>query len=185
MKKDAKLDEQNDVDSFDETTDDGSQTTDSEEVVKEVVKEVEVEVNVDYRDKWLRAQADYSNLIKETTEKRSQWAAMSEWQILEEFIPVYDNFKKAFSGMPESEENSWVNWAKGIEYIKKQFADILKQHGIEEIETVDQVFDPTKHECLGEEESDDRDEGVIVREIGAGYKKGDKILQVAKVIVAK
>ena len=78
-----------------------------------VVKEVEV--NVDYKDKWMRAQADYSNLVRETAEKRSEWAAMSEWQILEEFIPVYDNFKKAFS---VKEQETWnkeqENWKKGI-----------------------------------------------------------------------
>jgi molecular chaperone GrpE len=151
------------------------------QITKEV--EVEVEVNVDFKDKWLRAQADYSNLIKETAEKRSQWASMSEWQILEEFIPVYDNFKKAFSGVPESDDKQWKNWAQGIEYIKKQFADILKAHAIEEIETVGKVFDPAQHECLDEEHAEDVEDNVIVREVGAGYKKGEKILQVAKVVV--
>ena len=38
--------------------------SDDDTNLKEI--EVEVEVNVDYKDKWLRAQADYSNLIKES-----------------------------------------------------------------------------------------------------------------------
>ncbi len=159
----------------------------SDEQVKEVIKEVEVEVevNVDYKDKWLRAQADYSNLIKETAEKRSEWAAMSEWQILEEFIPVYDNFKKAFAGVPEGEDKAWANWAKGIEYIMKQFGDVLKQHGIEEIETVGKEFDHNLHECLSEESSDEHEDGAIIREVNAGYKKGERVLKVAGVVVNK
>ena len=149
-----------------------------------VVKEVDV--NVDYKDKWMRAQADYSNLVRETAEKRSEWAAMSEWQILEEFIPVYDNFKKAFS---VKEQETWnkeqENWKKGIEYIMKQFGDVLKSHGIEEIETVGAAFDPNMHECLSEESSDEHEDGAIIREVNAGYKKGDRILKVAGVVVNK
>lgn len=137
------------------------------------------ETNVDYKEKWIRAQADYQNLQKEISAKRGEWAAMSEWQIIEEFVPVYDNFKKAFlaSGRPED------GWAKGIEYIMKQFGDVLKLHGIEEIETVEKKFDPALHEVLGEEESD-KEAGTIVREVDGGYKKGDRVLKVAKVIVA-
>lgn len=176
------------MDSADETTDDSQQTTDAEETVEPVVKEVEV--HIDYKDKWLRAQADYSNLIKETAEKRSGWVAMSEWQILEEFIPVYDNFKKAFAvEIVEDVENDqigkWKNWKQGIEYIMKQFGDVLRQHGIEEIETVGKSFDPTMHESLSKENTDQYDDGVIIREVNAGYKKGEKVLKVAGVVVCK
>ena len=143
------------------------------------------EENVDYKDQWLRAQADYANLQKETFAKRGEWATMSEWQILEEFIPVYDNFKKAFAVTIEGEDKQWESWKKGIEYIMKQFADVLKQHGIEEMETVGKAFDPTMHESVSEEMSDEYDDGVILREVDAGYKKGEKILKVARVVVNK
>ncbi|OIO20226.1 MAG: nucleotide exchange factor GrpE [Candidatus Magasanikbacteria bacterium CG1_02_41_34] len=143
------------------------------------------EMNIDYKDQWLRAQADYVNLQKETAAKRSEWATMSEWQILEEFIPVYDNFRKAFAVTIEGGDKQWESWKKGIEYIMKQFGDILKQHGIEEMETVGKSFDPTMHESVSEESSEDYDDGVIIREVDAGYKKGEKILKVARVVVNK
>jgi len=143
------------------------------------------EENVDYKDQWLRAQADYANLQKETSAKRGEWATMSEWQILEEFIPVYDNFKKAFSVTIEGSDKQWESWKQGIGYIMKQFGDILKQHGIEELETVGKVFDPSLHESVSEELSDEYDDGVILREVDAGYKKGEKVLKVARVVVNK
>ena len=143
------------------------------------------EKNIDYKDQWLRAQADYANLQKETATKRGEWASMSEWQILEEFIPVYDNFKKAFAVTIDGEDKKWESWKQGIGYIMKQFGDILKQHGIEEMETVGKSFDPTMHESVSEESSDEYDDGVIIREVDAGYKKGGKILKVARVVVNK
>lgn len=143
------------------------------------------EVNVDYKDKWLRAQADYSNLVKETAEKRSQWASMSEWQILEEFIPVYDNFKMAFRLQTSDFSPEQQKWVDGIGYIMKQFGDILKAHGIEEIETEGRAFDPNLHECMSEESSDEHEDGVIIREVSSGYKKGERVLKVAGVVVNK
>ncbi len=143
------------------------------------------EENIDYKDQWLRAQADYANLQKETATKRSEWASMSEWQILEEFIPVYDNFKKAFAVTIDGEDKKWESWKQGIGYIMKQFGDILKQHGIEEMETVGKSFDPSMHESVSEESSNEYDDGVILREVDAGYKKGGKILKVSRVVVNK
>lgn len=137
----------------------------------------------EYKAGWQRAVADYKNLQKETVERRSQLVEMSEEQILEEFIPVYDNFKKAFASQGAGEGNQ-QNWAMGIKYIMKQFGDILKAHRIEEIATVGEQFNPRWHETVGEEESD-RPHGTIVREHEGGYKRGDRIIKVAKVITAK
>ncbi len=145
------------------------------------------EENIDYKDKWLRAQADYSNLQKEISEKRSQWAEMSEWQILEEFIPVYDNFKKAFDNDQRAmiNDQKLQNWVIGVEYIKKQFSDVLASHGVEEIETIGETFDPNFHECMSEESSDEHEDGAIIREVSSGYKKGGRVLKVAGVVLNK
>lgn len=153
------------------------------ETVEEEIKEIEV--NIDYKDKWLRAQADYQNLLKETEARRAEWAQYSEQQILEEFIPVYDNFKKAFFNDQRSTINDQDGWTKGIEYIMKQFGVILKAHGVKEIKTVGEEFNPELHEAMGEEESDEFEGGRIMREVEAGYRMKGKIVKVAKVIIAK
>jgi len=128
---------------------------------------------------WQRATADYQNLKKEMGDKQQEWIAYSKQQVIEDFLPVYDNFKKAFSA-PGIEENGWT---KGIEYIMKQYGDVLNQAGIEVIETVGKAFDPGLHESVGEEESN-QTPGTIIREVDAGYKMGEKIVKVAKVIIA-
>jgi len=137
----------------------------------------------EYKTGWQRAQADYQNLQKQMEEKRSELVQYSKLQIIEEFIPVYDNFKKAFAVELSDVGNGVGNWKKGIEYIMKQFGDVLKNHGIEEIETVGEMFDPNKHEAVSEEEGDES--GKIVKEIDAGYTIGKKVIKVAKVIIVK
>lgn len=137
----------------------------------------------EYKLGWQRALADYTNLQKETERGRSEWIKMSEAQILEEFLPVHSNFKKAFLTPSEETESQFGAWKKGIEYIMKQFGDILKAHGIEEIKTVGETFDPVRHEAVGEEQNLELPDHSILREVDAGYAMGAKILKVAKVIV--
>lgn len=138
----------------------------------------------DYKDGWQRALSDYQNLQKEVARQRSEWATMSELQVLEEFLPVYGNFKKAFSNEQLAMNNEQQNWVKGIGYIMKQFADVLRNHGIEEMKTVGELFDASKHEIVGEESSEEP-EHVILKEIDTGYTMKGKVIKVAKVIVAK
>ena len=135
----------------------------------------------EYKTGWARAQADYQNLVKETEKNRSEWAQYSERQILEEFIPVYDNFKLAFA--VERKEGD-EGWAKGIEYIMKQFGKVLEDHGVIEIRTVGETFDPERHEAVGEEESDE-ESGKIIKEVMSGYEMRGKVIRVAKVVVSK
>ncbi len=132
---------------------------------------------------WQRALADYQNLQKETVARRVEWARMSEQQIIEEFIPVYENLKMSLdSSNCENENNPWLN---GVKLVLKQFADILKSHDVEEIQAVGKKFDPKFHEAIGEEKVEKKKSGEIIKVINGGYIMGDKVIKAAKVIVAK
>lgn len=136
-----------------------------------------------YKLGWQRAQADYINLQKQIEENRSELVRLSELQILEEFIPVYSNFKKCMDSSVEN-DTQIENWKKGVKYIMKQFSDILDQHGVEKIKSVGEVFNPSMHEALAEEESD-QSAGIIIKEIDSGFIMNGKVIKPAKVIVSK
>lgn len=138
----------------------------------------------EYKVGWQRALADYKNLQKEISEQRGQWAKMSELQILEEFIPVYDNFKKAFASK-DSKDVEADSWAMGISFIMKQFGEVLKLHNVIDIKTVGEKFDPKFHEAVGEESLEEKEQGEILKEIDSGYLIGDKVVKVARVIISK
>ncbi len=138
----------------------------------------------EYKAGWQRAQADYSNLKKEVENMRGEWARYSEQQILEDFIPVYDNMRKAFNLEHGTWNTEQENWAKGIGYIMKQFWKVMQDHDVEEIKTVGEIFNPEVHEAISEEESD-LPEHTIVKEVEAGYVMKGKVIKVAKVVVAK
>jgi nucleoside triphosphatase len=152
--------------------------------------------NDNFEEKWKRALADYQNLQKETSELRSAMYKMSELQILEEFIPVYDNFKAAFNtnftndgqdganATNSEQDNMNTAWKQGIEYIMKQFGEILKTHQVEGIKTVGEKVNLELHEVVGEEAGKGKSQ-TVVKEVQGGYKMGDRIIRPAKVIISK
>ena len=140
---------------------------------------------VEYKSGWQRALADYKNLQNEVEKRRGEWAQMSEMQVLNDFLPVYEHLKLAV-GM---EHGTWnmeqENWRKGIEHIMKQFSDVLRAHGLEEIKTVGEQLDLKFHEAVGEETVEGIEAGKIVKEVETGYVIGGRVVKAAKVIVVK
>ncbi len=196
--EDIKLDEREGSEYFWLSPKEAIKSEDIEEVTKDAIEEFFIkkkkkvfskkckncEKTDEYKFGWARAQADYQNLVKETEKNRSEWAQYSERQILEEFIPVYDNFKLAFGHQPSDFSNEQAKWAEGIEYIMKQFNKVLEDHGVIEIRTVGENFDPELHEAISEEKSEE-ESGKILKEVAVGYRMGNKVIRPAKVVVSK
>lgn len=147
------------------------------------IEEVQPEEVIDYKELWIRAQADYQNLQKETSKQRAQWNEYARSEVLEDVIPILENFKKAFAHDATEDKDGFENWKKGIGFIKKQLEDVLAQYDIEMITTVGEVFDPLMHEAVSEKDSDET-EGVILEEISGGYKMGERVILPAKVVVS-
>lgn len=139
----------------------------------------------EYKQGWQRALADYQNLQKEVAARRVELVRMSELQILEEFIPVYEHLKLAFRLQTSDFSPEQQKWADGIGYIMKQFGEILKAHNVEEIKTVGEKFDARLHEAVSEETAESVESGIIIKEVEGGYKMGDRVIKPAKVIIAK
>lgn len=135
----------------------------------------------EYLAGWKRAQADYDNLKKETTKEKSEFAKYANANLIIELLPILDNFKSAFSQIPENEKDS--SWVTGFSYIMKQMEDFLKSNGVESIKTVGEKFDHNLHEAVEEKKVEEKKDGVILEEKRSGYKLHDKVIQVAKVVV--
>ena len=134
---------------------------------------------------WKRAKADYVNYKNETEKRRDELAAMAMMTSSGQFVPLLDNFKKAFSMLPDDLKNS--DWVKGIEQIWNQMKEIMKGMGIEEFlePVVGSVFDPSNHYAVGEERIDTYEDNVVTQEVSPGYTFRGKTMVPAKVIVNK
>jgi len=135
----------------------------------------------EYLEGWQRARADIANLKKSHDEEKKLFTSIGKEKMLAELVPVLDNFNAAFQG--EAWENVDKNWRIGVEYIHKQFLDILENNGISEFGEVGEDVDFKKHEILEEVDGGEKDK--VVQVVQKGYKMGEKIIRPAKVKVGK
>ena len=79
-----------------------------------------------------------------------------------------------------------ISWRSGVEYIYKQFRDVLEAHGLSEINPMGLIFDPVTSEAVEHVVvTDEKQDHVVVEVVGKGYKLHDKVLKPAKVKVGE
>jgi molecular chaperone GrpE len=162
-------------------SDDKKQNNNEEVVEEKKVEETKDEESkrvdcAELENKYKRVLADYQNLFKDTAREKEEFAKFANERIILDMIAVYDNLKISLAHAGETEK---VNgWAEGIKHIIKQFGDVLKNYGVEEIKTEGEKFDPNFMEAV-EGEGD-----IVKQEIGAGYKLGGKIIKAARVALS-
>lgn len=134
-----------------------------------------------YRERWVRAAADLENLRKRTTREIELVRRTERESVLRAFLDVVDNLERAIDAH-DSENDQWV---EGVEAVRQQMLDVLKQFGVEPYDAMGEEFDPKRHEAVARVSLPGVPEGKIVEVTQAGYEIGDDTtLRPAKVIVA-
>ncbi len=128
-----------------------------------------------YEHRYKRALADYQNLLKRTAEEKQEFVKYANEQLVLEIIPVYDNLKISLEhACSETKKNGWL---EGVEHVVKQFESVLKNLGVEEIETKGKKFD---HHTMDAIEGKGK---KVKKEVRPGYKLNGKVIVPAKVVV--
>ena len=143
---------------------------------EEQIKKLETERD-DYKDKWMRSVAEFENFKKRNAETRRLSYLEGRADIVLKVLPIGDNLERALSMCDE-------NTKKGIEMILKSYKQFLEGEGIEEINPVDEEFDPNFCEAVMSEPAEEGVEPGYVKQVFLkGYKRGDKVLRYAQVKV--
>lgn len=145
---------------------------------QEEIKQLEERVN-DLEAQLKRAVADYHNLEKRVAEGRSELTNWAATELVKKLLPVLDHLEKATEGASEEEKQS--GWYQGVEMSIKQFKDILKSEGLEEI-VIEGEFDPALHEAVDTKIGEN---GKILEVAQKGFTLNGKIIRPTKVVVGK
>ena len=83
---------------------------------------------------------------------------------------------------PEGEEAQALH--RSYQGLYKQLVDVLKQLGVAPMRVVGQEFDPTLHEAVLREPSEEHPEDVVIEELQRGYHLNGRVLRHAMVKVS-
>ncbi|MFY9213517.1 MAG: nucleotide exchange factor GrpE [Tissierellaceae bacterium] len=178
---DKEEDTREDVEVMDEDVEnsrDGKGAGDSDLNEELSARESEIE---ELTSRLLRLQADYSNYKRRTEIEKKGSIDFGIETLAIELLPVIDNFERAL----DAEEDKESSFYQGITMIYQQLIDTLKKLGIEEIDALNNPFDPNSHNAVMVEESEEHEEGIVIGILQKGYQFKDKVIRPAMVKVSK
>lgn len=132
---------------------------------------------------WQRTEADFINYKKKETERLGELSAHLKERMLEDLLPIVDNFSLAERMIPDDKKSD--NNIKGLLMIKKQLDEFIRSIGIEEIDSLGQQFDPEYDEAVEEVEGIEGESGTVIEEVQKGYLLNGKVIRPSKVKIIK
>lgn len=135
-------------------------------------------------DKYLRQVAEFDNYRKRTTKEKAELIKNGGERAIESILPVLDDFERALLTMEKNENATEIR--VGVELIYNKFVAILKQNGLQKIETEGKDFDTDYHEAIAMVPTpDESQKGKVLDCIQTGYILNDKVIRHAKVAVGE
>ena len=143
------------------------------------LSELEAKVT-EYKDNWARAQAEFQNYRKRIERDNEMMYASMKGDIIKKVLPALDDLERALQNRPGDDA-----WASGIELIARKLQNILESEGVKRIEANGAAFDPTFHEAVTHEPSDDVESEHVIAVVQNGYMLGERVIRPALVRVAQ
>jgi len=126
-----------------------------------------------WKNKYLRALADYQNLEKRVSLERETTVKFAARSLTFKLLDVLDSLRKADTHLNDA----------GLTLALKQFTDILKAEQLEHIDVLGKKFDPHVMECV--EVNGNGNDDTVTEELSPGYTMYGVVIRPAKVKVGK
>ena len=134
-------------------------------------------------DKYLRLAAEFDNYKRRVQRDQRDTIRFANEKLFKDLLPTLDNLERA---LQSGREQALIEGLlEGVDLTYKHFLDTLQKMGMKPVASVGELFDPAKHQAVGQVESLTVPENVIVDEYQKGYFLHDRILRPAMVTVAK
>src|SRR5215207_666664 len=126
-----------------------------------------------YLDLAQRAQADFLNYKRRTSQELEQKIRDANGGLLTQLLPVIDDLQRALANVPD--DLNGHPWPQGIAMIGQKLDHLLQLQGLERIAGEGDSFDPRVHEAVAYEEHPDYDEGQVAGVYRVGYRLNDRV----------
>lgn len=127
----------------------------------------------EYKNKLLRALADYHNLEKRVSEERQELGRRAVQSFILRVLPFLDNLEQAEVFVKD----------KGLELVKNSFMDLLEKEGLTKIDVLNKEYDVHSAEAVDLVEGEK--DNMVVEVVRNGYMFNGQIVRPAQVKVSK
>ena len=152
----------------------------NEPVGPKTLKEAQATID-ELNDRLVRQAADIENFRKRSQREKDEARQFANQSLLEKLLPVLDNFEMALAAAGNADPAI----RDGVQMIYDQFLSVLKEAGMEPIDSVGVPFDPNFHEAISQQETSEAEEGTVLEQVQRGYQLSGRLVRPARVVVAK
>ncbi len=150
---------------------------------EEDIKSLEEQI-AELKDKHLRLFSEFDNFRKRTTKERIELFKTANSDLIQELLPVLDDFDRAIKSFDEAKDIDAVK--QGVELIYNKFNNTMEKKGLKCMDAQGKEFDTDFHEAITEIPAPSKDlKSKVVDVIEKGYTLNDKVIRYAKVVVGK
>lgn len=146
-----------------------SETEEKEEVSKEQVLLQKVE---ELSDLLKRSVADYRNLVKRHEEEKREFVKYANFELFSNLLPAFNTLFLAEKFVQD----------EGLKLTIKHLSEILKQNGLERVETVGKKYNAYTMEAIA---TGDGKNDIVLEELRPGFTLNSRTVQAAHVKVGK
>lgn len=152
-------------------------------VETDTVAEKPAEELIDWKDQYIRLQAEFDNFRKRTIREKMDLIQSGGSDVLKAILPILDDMQRAIAASEKSDDIDALR--EGERLVVQKFIDTLRQKKVVEIEALDAPFDENLHEAVARFAAGEEKKGKVIDVIERGYMLGDKVLRFAKVVVGE
>jgi len=145
------------------------------------VKEQEAKENY---DRLLRVSAEFENYKKRASRDLAELRKFANQSLIKEMLSVIDNLELAMNST-NGHKTIDQGLLQGLDMTHKEILKVFEKFNVKPIEAKGQIFDPTYHEAVMQEETDEAGENTVINELQKGYLIHDRLLRPAMVVVAR
>ena len=157
--------------------------TDEATAETDTVAEKATEEQIDWKDQYIRLQAEFDNFRKRTIREKMDLIQSGGSDVLKAILPILDDMQRATAASEKSDDINALR--EGERLVVQKFIDTLRQKKVVEIEAIDAPFDENLHEAVARFAAGEDKKGKVIDVIERGYMLGEKVLRFAKVVVGE
>lgn len=168
------------IDTEESSTDNKASGADTDEVLRQAVISAEMEKQ-EWKDKFVRLHAEWDTYRRRTAEQRTEEKATATEKLVEDLLPVIDDFERTID---YAEKHGEAGLLDGVKAVMSKLVDTLRKEGVEVLDPKGEAFDALKCQAISTLEDKAVPDETVAEVYQKGYKMGRKVLRPAMVTVA-
>jgi molecular chaperone GrpE len=155
----------------------GGQAQASDDKVSQLERDLTIE-----KDKYLRLAAEFDNYRKRMMKERFEAEGRGQSELVRHLLDPLDDIARFAHVDPASTEAATV--VEGVAMVERKLEKSLRAAGLEAVNPVGEKFDPSFHEAVTSQPTQDPDQDHVVSQVyQVGYTFKGQLLRPARVVV--